>query len=135
MFLIFCHINLGDGQWVTTKPSRRQIVHARLAIDRDVIDIAKFSRAFAQAVIDRLGRQPGPMLDPAKALLLRGGDEFAIDNQARGGIGVVGVKAQDDHCGTISNCGLRLRISTPKTLSGCPAAGDEDGDQFFAFEG
>jgi hypothetical protein len=31
------------------------------------------------------------MLDPAKALLFRGGDEFAIDKQTRGGIGVIRV--------------------------------------------
>ena len=53
--------------------------------------------AFAQTIIDRLGRQPSPMLDPAKAFLLRGRDQFAIDKQTGGGIAVISVEAEDVH--------------------------------------
>ena len=62
-----------------------------MPVDRNMIDIGQFEPAFAQAIIDRARRQTGPMFDPAKALLFRRGDEFAVDKQTRGGIGVVSV--------------------------------------------
>jgi hypothetical protein len=37
------------------------------------------------------------MFNPAKTLLLRCSDEFAIDKQAGGGIAIVSVKAEDFH--------------------------------------
>ena len=73
------------------------IVHARLAVDRDMIDIAPAQPAFMQTVIERVGRQPGPMLDPAKTFFLRRGDNFSIDNQTRGGIGVISVETENCH--------------------------------------
>lgn len=51
-----------------------QIVYARLAIDRDVIDLLHPHFPFLQTIIDRLGRKSGPMLDPAKPFFLRRGD-------------------------------------------------------------
>ena len=52
------------------------VIYARFAIDGDVIDVAEATSAFAQAVIDRLGRQSRPMLDPPEAFLLGRGDEL-----------------------------------------------------------
>src|SRR5690349_10493616 len=37
------------------------------------------------------------MLDPTKTFFLRGGDELAVDNEARRGIRVVSVKAENGH--------------------------------------
>src|SRR5258708_38656818 len=37
------------------------------------------------------------MFDPPKAFLLRRGDEFAIDKQARSGIAVITVETEDVH--------------------------------------
>src|SRR5215212_4892440 len=42
------------------------VVSAGLTIDRDVLDVAPSHASFAKAIIDRHGRQTGPMLDPAK---------------------------------------------------------------------
>jgi hypothetical protein len=57
-----------------------EIVDARLTIDRDMSDIGEFDSALAQAIIDRIGRKPSPMLDPAEAFFLRRGNDFSIDN-------------------------------------------------------
>ena len=82
------------GQNETQAPP---VVRSRLTVDRDVIDIAQAQPAFLQTVIDRIGRQPGPMLDPAKTFFLCRGDDFSIDNQTRGGIGVVSVQSKNGH--------------------------------------
>jgi len=58
-------------------------VRSGLTIDRDVIDIAQVQPAFVQTVIDRVGGQPSPMLDPAKTFFLRRSHNFSIDNQTR----------------------------------------------------
>lgn len=78
-----------------SKPA--QIVHARLPINRDVIDFLQSDPRFFEAIIDRAGWQTGPMLDPAESFLFRRRHEFAIDKQTRGGIAVVSVQAQDLH--------------------------------------
>src|SRR4051812_36973889 len=54
----------------------RQLCRAVL-VDREMVDIAKAQLAFTQAIRDRLRRKSGPMLDPAKPLLLRCGDQFS----------------------------------------------------------
>ena len=73
------------------------VIDSGAAVDRDVIDIAQRRADFAQAEVDRLGGESGPMLDSAKALLFRRGHEGAVFHDARGGVGVVGVKAEDEH--------------------------------------
>jgi hypothetical protein len=42
------------------KSEPAQIVHARLAIDRDVIDFLEPNSCSFQAIIERIGRQPRP---------------------------------------------------------------------------
>ena len=54
------------------------VIHAGLPIDRDMLDVPKRDTAFAQTVIDRVRWQASPMLDPAKTLLLGGGDQLAV---------------------------------------------------------
>ena len=88
-----------------TKPP--PIVHARLTIDCDVIDVAQRKFALLQNVIDRARRQARPMFDPPKTFLLRRGDEFAINEQTRGGIAVICVETQDFHPKTTEDRGPR----------------------------
>src|SRR5207249_11040745 len=70
-------------------------MHARLAIDRDVIDVAEVDPGFVEAVADRLGGQAGPMFDATKPLFLGGGNEFAIAHEAGGRVAVIGVNSED----------------------------------------
>jgi hypothetical protein len=71
------------------------IIRAGFAVDGDVIDVAEGGASFPEAEVDRLGRQPGPMLNPTEAFFLGRRDEAAVFHDARGGIGVPGVKAED----------------------------------------
>ena len=47
------------------------------------------------------------MFDPPKAFLLRRGDEFTIDKQARSGIAVISVEAEGVHPKLTENRGQR----------------------------
>ena len=89
------------------------VVDAGVAIDADVFDLAQVQPCFAQAIVDRLGRQPRPMLDAAKTFLLGRGHKFAIDEQAGRRVSVVSVQTQNDHFGTISDFGLRIADFKP----------------------
>src|ERR1700722_2110299 len=79
------------------KSKTMQIVDARFAIDGDVIDFFKPDFTVFEAVIDGLGRQTRPVLDPSKAFFLCSGDKFAINKQAGGGIAVISVETEDFH--------------------------------------
>ena len=89
------------GSMPQNKGEPAPVVHARVAIDRDVIDVLERDAAFAQTVIDRLSGQARPMFDPAKTLFLGRGDELAVLDQTRRGIAVVSVKAEDPHWSAI----------------------------------
>ena len=67
-----------------------------ILVDRDMVDIAEPQAALAQAIGDRLRGKSRPMLDPAKPLLFRRGDQLAVAHQRRRSIGVEGVDAEDD---------------------------------------
>ena len=73
------------------------VIRARFAIDGDVIDFLQAHFSFIETKFDRLGRQPGPVLDPTKTFLFGRGNEFAIDKQACRRVAVERVKAQDLH--------------------------------------
>jgi hypothetical protein len=96
---------MGDEELQTA-----QVVDARLAIDRDVLDIGHANAAGLETVLDGLGWQAGPVLDATEPLFLGGRDELAVLEQARRRVAVVGVKSQNDHCEfPIADCGLAAR--------------------------
>ena len=66
---------------------------ARVAVDRHVIDVVEADAGLAQAVLDGHGREARPMFDAAEALFLGRRDELAVDEDARGSVGVMGVDA------------------------------------------
>jgi hypothetical protein len=58
-----------------------------------MVNVAQLQARLPETEIDRLRWQAGPMLDPPKTLLGRGGHNLSIDNQARGGIRLIGAQA------------------------------------------
>jgi hypothetical protein len=58
-----------------------------------VVDAGDGHSRLAQAILDRRGRESGPVFDAAEPLLLGRGDELAVDDDRRGGIGMVGIDA------------------------------------------
>ncbi len=73
-----------------------QGVGAVVLVDGDMVDVADGEIRLAQAIGDRLGGKPGPVLDAAEAFLLGGGDERAVANERRRGVAVKRVEAKDD---------------------------------------
>ena len=63
----------------------------------DVIQIVQFGPAFCQAIADRFRGEPGPMFDAIEPLFFDGGDQFPIPHEARRGISMMRVKAEDEH--------------------------------------
>src|SRR6266480_7263192 len=53
------------------KPELAPPVQARVAIDRNMIDISQLELAFTHTIIDRVSRQPGPMSDAPKPFFFR----------------------------------------------------------------
>ena len=74
-------------------------VGAAVLVDRHMFDIGKAQPGFTQAVGNGLRGKPGPMLDPAKALLLGGCHQSAVPHQRGRGIAVKGIETQDDQLG------------------------------------
>jgi hypothetical protein len=69
----------------------------RIAVDGEVVDVIDVHTSLIEAVANRRGRESRPVLDAAEALLLRGGDELAVDDDAGGSVRVVGVDSNDNH--------------------------------------
>src|SRR5437773_5259766 len=88
-----------------------QQTRVRIAVDRDVVDVVELDAGLIETVADRRRREARPMLDPAEALLLRRRDELAVDDDAGGGISVVGVDSNDNHRG---GCGSSSSIATSR---------------------
>src|SRR5439155_26128884 len=72
----------------------------RIAVDSDVIDVVQIDARFVEAVADSDRRKASPVFDAPEAFLLGRRDKFAVDEDGGGGVGVVSVDAEDDHCGT-----------------------------------
>ena len=70
-------------------------VGAVVAVDGDVLDVAERDAGLGQAVADRFAGKAAPVLDAAEALLLDGGDQGAVLDQAGRGVGVIGVQPED----------------------------------------
>jgi hypothetical protein len=66
-----------------------------VAVDRDVVHIGERDAGFLEAIADRLAGEAAPVLDPPEALLFDCGDEIAVLHQASGGVGMIGVEAED----------------------------------------
>ena len=68
-------------------------------IDRDVVNVTQSNSRLTQTILNRLNREPGPVLHPAKALLLSGGDQLAVPHERCCGIRVEGVESENDQVG------------------------------------
>ena len=73
-----------------------QDVGARVAVDRDMVDLADRDPRLGQAVLDRLGRESGRVLDPAKALLSAAAISTPSRTRQAAEFGVVGVETEND---------------------------------------
>ena len=67
---------------------------------RDMVNPAKIYPRFLKAIFDSLSRQPSPVLHPAKAFLLRGGNRLAIQQQTGSRVSMIRVNSQDKHRGS-----------------------------------
>jgi hypothetical protein len=71
------------------------VIHARLAIDGNVLKVAESQSAFGKAVSDGLSGQPCPMLHTPKAFLFGGSDKLPVADQTRRRVAVIGVEPED----------------------------------------
>ena len=62
-----------------------------------MVQVAQPNPCLFQAISDRLGGQPRPMLHPPKALLFRGGHELPIPDEAGCGIRMIRIKPEYNH--------------------------------------
>src|SRR5262249_15499002 len=67
----------------------------RLVIEPHVIEVRRRDTAFPQAVFNCVDWEAMVMLDSTESLLLRGGDDPAVDNEGRRGVVIEGRNAQD----------------------------------------
>src|SRR5215470_2346642 len=72
-------------------------VGAEIARNSDVVQVACRDTCFIQTIVDGLGGEPRPILDPAEALLLDGGDELSVFDQAGRSASVVGINSENIH--------------------------------------
>ena len=70
-------------------------VRARVAADRDVVELARIEPRVAQAPRSRQRREAGHVLDAVETLFLGRRDELAVDHEGRRRIAVKGVEPQD----------------------------------------
>jgi hypothetical protein len=86
-------------RWASLQGEQHLPVQVRrgVAADRDVIDLRDVEPGVVQAEPYRLRREAGPVLDPADALFLDRGDEFAVRHQTGCRITVVGIDAENVH--------------------------------------
>ena len=80
----------GDGQ-VRLQDALK--FEQRFVVEADRGQIPYRNAALLQAVLDRSGGKPGIALDPGKPLLLGGGDNVAIPQQASSAVVIEGRKA------------------------------------------
>lgn len=72
-----------------------QQVRLRIAVERDVIDVTERHAGLYEAIADRFGRKPRPMLDAPETLLFRRRNDFAITDDASRRVAMVGVEAEN----------------------------------------
>jgi hypothetical protein len=67
------------------------IIHARFAIDGDMLNVPQGDTALAQTIVDRLRGQTGPMFDSAKPFFLGRRDQLPVPDKAGSGVAVISV--------------------------------------------
>src|SRR5512132_1915982 len=112
----------GTAQTAGSLHELRSEVRARVASDRDVIDVARVQTCLLQAPRRGKRRKASDMLHAAEPLLLRGGDERTVDHERCGGVTVEGVEAEDRRHGQSEPAESLLRASAAGSRSRAPAA-------------
>ena len=79
-----------------------QKIGAWIERNRHVIEIAGADLGLLEAIANRLGRKPGPVLDTVEAFFLNGGDQLAIDHDRCRSVAVVGIDAKNVSHGDLS---------------------------------
>ena len=87
----------------------RAEVRARVAADRDVVEVAGGEAGVREAPRGRLRGEAGDVLDAVEALLLGRRDELAVDDERGGRVAVVGVEAEDRRHGRLMLVTCRRR--------------------------
>ena len=70
-------------------------VRARVAADRDVVEVPRVEAGVLEAPARGQLRKAGAVLDAVEPLFLDGVDELAVDHEGRGRVAVEGVQAED----------------------------------------
>jgi hypothetical protein len=73
-----------------------------------MVHIRELHTCLTQTISDSLRRKSCPMLDAAEALFLSGRDQLAVAHKCSRGIGVEGIKTEDDQA-VIRSLGLIAR--------------------------
>ena len=68
-----------------------------IARDGDVVEPGELDAGFVEAELNCLHGKPGGVFDAIQALLFDGGEQAAVGHNRGGGVGVIGIDAQDDH--------------------------------------
>ena len=98
-------VTVGDVAGIAQASRRlddlRAEVRARIAADRDVIELPRADPGVLQAPRRRERREAGDVLDAAEPFLLRGRDELAVEDEGGRGVTVVGVQTEDRRHGCL----------------------------------
>ena len=68
-----------------------------VARNGDVVHFRQFRAGLIEAKLNRASGKAGGVLDAIEALFFDGGDQAAVHDDGRGGVGVIGVDSQNDH--------------------------------------
>ena len=68
-----------------------QVIHFRIAIDGNEVDVGETRAGLGQAVFNRLSRKSRPVLDPPEPLFFDCGYQLSVTNQDGGDIPMVGI--------------------------------------------
>jgi hypothetical protein len=87
-----------------------------IVTDGNVVEPIRPDSCLREAPRRRERREPGDMFNAVEALLLGGGDEFAVNNEGCRGVAVKGVEAEDRrHSRMVVTAVLRLDETRPRS--------------------